>query len=115
MKRALIIGAGVLAITGMAYLAAASFSGRWAAIAGEIVPADEILGIVSEMGLEPSTRVQQSGPYYVVHAIDPRGIEVRVVADSRSGTILSVIPLRDPAAGRRLPAKSCRPTRSSVS
>jgi hypothetical protein len=49
------------------------------------------------MGLEPSTRVQQRGGYYVVHAVDPRGAEVRVVADMRSGTILSVLPLHGSA------------------
>lgn len=60
------------------------------------MPADDILMIVSEMGLEPSNQVQQRGAYYVVHAVDPRSVEVRVVADMRSGTILSVIPLQSP-------------------
>jgi hypothetical protein len=33
-------------------------------------------------------------PYYVLHAYDPRGIEVRVVVDAQFGDILSVAPAR---------------------
>ncbi len=87
------IGTSVLAIAGMLFFAVAGIFERSVATAAEVVPADEILMIVSEMGLEPSSRVQQRGSYYVVHAVDPRGAEVRVVADMRSGTILSVVPL----------------------
>jgi hypothetical protein len=85
-----------LAIVGTVLFVIAGAFERGVATAAEVVPADDILMIVSEMGLAPSTQVQPRGAYYVVHAVDPRGLEVRVVADIRSGTILSVIPLQGP-------------------
>lgn len=96
MKKSLTIGASALAIAGLVSFVAGTFE-RGEATAAEVVSADEILMVVNEMGLEPSTQVQQRGAYYVVHAVDPRGLEVRVVADIRSGTILSVMPLHSPA------------------
>jgi hypothetical protein len=95
VKRIAIIGAAVLAIVGLMSFVAASERGS--ATMAESVPADEVLVIVSEMGLRPSTRVRQEGAHYIVQAVDPRGRMLRVVADVRSGTILSVMPLQESA------------------
>jgi len=97
VKKGLTIGASALAVAGLVSFFVAGTFERGVATAAEVVPAEDILVIVREMGLEPGTRVQQRGAYYVVHAVDPRGREVRVVADMRSGTILSVMPLRGSA------------------
>ena len=45
-------------------------------------------------GLAPISEPVRRGPYYVLHANDPRGIEVRVVVDAQFGDILSVAPAR---------------------
>ncbi len=44
------------------------------------------------MGLNPLNEPLRRGPYYILHATDPRGIEMRVVADAQLGDILSVTP-----------------------
>ena len=55
-------------------------------------PASEIVATVREMGLAANSEVLRRGPYYVLHALDTRGIELRVVADAHFGDILSVLP-----------------------
>ena len=60
----------------------------------DALPAYEILTTVRSMGLNPVSEPVRRGPYYVLHAYDPRGIEVRVVADAQFGDILSVAPAR---------------------
>lgn len=94
VKKVLSIGASVLVVGGMLSFVVAGASERAPAAAAEAAPSYEILAAVREMGFAPSTQVHQRGAYYVLHAVDPRGVEVRVVADAHSGTILSVIPLR---------------------
>jgi hypothetical protein len=44
------------------------------------------------MGLVPVGKPLRRGPYYVFHAYDRDGFEVRVVADAQLGDILSVVP-----------------------
>jgi len=55
----------------------------------------DVLDRVREAGLGPTTlQPIRRGPYYVLHAIDPSGTEMRVVADAQLGDILSVRPAR---------------------
>ncbi len=56
------------------------------------LPPYEINTIVRSMGFDPLTNPQRRGPYYVLNAIDPRGIEMRVVADARMGAVVSIMP-----------------------
>jgi len=46
------------------------------------------------MGLDPISQPARRGTYYILHAYDPSGIEVRVVADAQFGDVLSVVPAR---------------------
>jgi hypothetical protein len=57
------------------------------------VPPYEVLTIVRSMGLEPLTRPVRNGPAYALRAVDPAGLEVRVVVDARRGRVLHVSPL----------------------
>ena len=83
-----------LAVAALAALPAGS------AIAGQpyetvrpaIYPADEILRVVRYMGFNPSSPALRRGPYYVLHAFDPRGVEMRIVADAELGDILAIEP-----------------------
>jgi hypothetical protein len=92
MRTALTIGlaAGLLAAT-LSLVAARSQPPQPIAPA-DLQPIDEILASVSEMGLVPVGKPLRRGPYYVFHAYDRRGLEVRVVADAQLGDILSVVP-----------------------
>ncbi len=94
MKKALTVSlAGVaLAIT-LSLVAAGSFK-RERTIATDALPAKEILTAVRSMGLDPTSEPLRRGPYYVLHAYNSRGIEVRVVAAAQLGDILSVTPVR---------------------
>jgi hypothetical protein len=67
----------------------------------QATPADallayEILNSVRALGFKPTTQALRRGPYYVLHAIDRRGIEMRVVADAQLGDIVSVAPVLAP-------------------
>lgn len=64
----------------------------------DAMPAYEIVTRVREMALEPASRPMRRGSYYVLHAYDRRGVEMRVVADAQLGDILSVAPVRPTAA-----------------
>ena len=61
--------------------AAAGSSGPENRPAGILSPADILAGI-RNFGLDPESRVVLQGPYYVLHAFDGTGTEVRVVADA---------------------------------
>jgi len=94
VKKALTIGlAGVALVVTLSLVAADSFK-REQTIATDVLPANEILTTVRSMGLDPIGELLRRGPYYVLHAYDPRGVEVRVVADAQLGDILSVTPAR---------------------
>ncbi len=58
----------------------------------DVLPAYEIITTVRSMGLRPSGEPERRGPYYILHATDARGTELRVVADAKFGDILSVAP-----------------------
>jgi len=59
------------------------------------LPPSDILNTVRESGLGPTAmQPVRRGPYYVLHAIDASGVEMRVVADAQLGDILSVRPVR---------------------
>jgi hypothetical protein len=74
----------------------ALISARAQATAADALPAYEILNNVRSLGLRPTTQALRRGPYYVLHAIDRRGIEMRVVADAQLGDIVSVAPVLAP-------------------
>jgi len=67
------------------------------AIGADVLPAFEILTIVRSMGFDPISHPQRRGPYYVLNAVDTRGIEMRIVADARVGEVVSVMPAPPPA------------------
>jgi len=77
----------------LSFVAAGSFK-REPVTEADALPAYEILTTVRLLGLNPASEPVRRGPYYVLHAYDPRGIEVRVVADAQFGDILSIVPAR---------------------
>ncbi len=96
MSKKLIIGVVAAAVAAMV-----SSSVAWAGSArvdrpwGEnsrLLPTSDILMSVLAVGLAPDSEPVLRGPYYVLHAINPWGGEVRVVADAQFGDILSVLP-----------------------
>jgi hypothetical protein len=95
MKKALtIILAWGSLIFMLSFVTAGSFKRGEAVTEADALPAYEILTTVRGMGFNPTGEPVRRGPYYVLHAYDPRGIEVRVVADAQFGDILSVAPVR---------------------
>jgi hypothetical protein len=62
----------------------------------DALPDYEILNSVRLLGLRPTTQALRRGPYYVLHAIDRRGVEMRVVADAQLGDVVSVAPVLAP-------------------
>ncbi|MGC1466242.1 MAG: hypothetical protein WA792_10970 [Pseudolabrys sp.] len=58
----------------------------------DALPPNEIVTTVRGMGLSPTSQPQRRGQYYVLHATDPTGNEMRVVADAQFGDVLSVVP-----------------------
>jgi hypothetical protein len=94
VKRALTIGlAGAALAATLTFVTAGSFK-RERLTDADALPAYEIVTTVRAMGLNPISEPVRRGPYYVLHAYDPRGIEVRVVADAQFGDVLSVVPAR---------------------
>ncbi len=92
MKKALTI---ILAWGSLIFMLSFVAAGSWKrepVTEADALPAYEILTTVRQMGLNPIHEPVRRGPYYVLHAYDPRGIEVRVVADAQFGDILSVLP-----------------------
>jgi hypothetical protein len=60
----------------------------------DVLPSSYILTTLLEMGLNPIGQPIRRGAYYVLHAYDARGFEVRVVADAQFGDILAIAPVR---------------------
>lgn len=80
---------------GVVLAACGAASGALAGSHGPVLSPYEILNSVRESGLGPTAmRPVRRGPYYVLHAIDASGVEMRVVADAQLGDILSVRPVR---------------------
>jgi hypothetical protein len=84
-----IVGAALAAT--LTFAVAGSFK-REPATEAATRPAYEIITTLISMGIYPIGEPVRRGPYYILHAYDRRGIEVRVVADARFGDILSVAP-----------------------
>ncbi len=100
MKKRLTITIAVAALAAATSLAAAGYYQRQRAQVTEAdaLPAYEILNTVRALGLRPTTQALRRGPYYVLHAIDPRGVELRVVVDAQLGDVVSLAPVVAPRA-----------------
>jgi len=57
-----------------------------------VLPPDDIIAAVRYFGLDPEGPVVRRGGYYVLHAFDGTGVELRVVADAQFGDILFMGP-----------------------
>ena len=57
-----------------------------------ILPPPDILESVRYLGLDPTGEPVRRGDYYVLHAYDRAGIELRVVADAQFGDVLFMAP-----------------------
>ncbi|HZP71262.1 MAG TPA: hypothetical protein VFB29_15085 [Pseudolabrys sp.] len=57
-----------------------------------ILPPSTILAGVRYVGLDPVGEPVRRGAYYVLHAFDGSGVELRVVADAQFGDILFMGP-----------------------
>jgi hypothetical protein len=91
------LAAAALAATATSLMAAGLYQRSRAQVtAADALPAYEILNNVRALGFKPTTQALRRGPYYVMHAIDPRGVEVRLVADAQLGDIVSVAPVLAP-------------------
>ena len=55
---------------------------------------EEIVTTVRGLGLNPLARPERRGDYYVVRAADANGGEMRVVADAKSGDVISIAPVQ---------------------
>jgi hypothetical protein len=94
MKRALTIAVAGAALAATLSFVAADSAKRTPVTEAVGLPAYEIIATVRAHGLAPISELALRWPYYVLHAYDPRGIEVRVVIDAQFGDILSVAPAR---------------------
>lgn len=95
MKKAPTIGMAAAALTAaLSLVTAASAQQPDTIAAADAYPPYEIVTAVRAMGLDPIRQPVRRGPYYVLHAYDPRGVEMRIVADAQFGDIVSVEPTR---------------------
>lgn len=92
MKWALTIAVAGAALAATLSFVAADSTQRAPVPEAVELPAYEIIATVRAQGLAPIGELALRWPYYVLHATDPRGIEVRVVIDAQFGDILSVAP-----------------------
>jgi len=95
VKKTITIGLAATALAATLTLVGASSIKRGPAITAE--PADAAAHrtelAVLAMGLGPLGAPVRRGAFYLVHAVDPRGVEMRVVADAEFGDIIAVTPL----------------------
>ena len=97
MKKKLTIAITVAALAAtVTSLAAGGLNHRDHVAAANALPDSAILNSVRALGFIPTTPALRRGPYYVLHAYNPRGVEVRIVADAELGDIVSVQPLLTP-------------------
>jgi len=96
VKKRLTLGLIVTALAGTASFVAAGPRGDVPVAVAQVLPHEEIVATVESLGLVPTTRVLRRGPYYVLHALDHRGVELRIVADAALGDILSLTPVYIP-------------------
>ncbi len=64
------------------------------AVDADAMPPYEVLSTVRGLGFDPISQPVRRGNYYVLHAYDARGQEMRIVADVSFGDIVSVSPAR---------------------
>ena len=57
-----------------------------------ILPPSDILASVRYVGLDPTGDLVRRGAYYVLHAFDATGVELRVVVDAQFGDVLFMAP-----------------------
>jgi hypothetical protein len=81
----------VLAISGAA--AGTAAAGYYPSIVASAPAPYGLLATLRDMGLDPVMEPLRRGPYYVLHALDPYGVEVRIVADAELGDIVSLVPV----------------------
>ncbi len=94
LTTALVVAALAATVTSLA--AGGLYHRRDQVSAANALPDSTILNSVRALGFIPTTQALRRGPYYVLHAYNPRGVEVRVVADAELGDIVSVEPLLTP-------------------
>jgi hypothetical protein len=92
MKRALSIGLAIVAAGVCLASAEAGSLMQGRVRAAGLLPASDIITTVREMNFAPDGEVVRRGPYYVLHAVDLRGVELRIFADAQFGDILAVMP-----------------------
>jgi hypothetical protein len=97
VKSSSVVIAVLLGLSGAAPVAAEPIrlAQRFAA---DVIPPYEVFTIIRSMGLRPLGRPHYRGRFYVVHAVDPRGEEVRVVVDAHAARVVSVRPFDRQAA-----------------
>lgn len=106
MKKGLAIGliATAAAAAVASLVSVGVFAGPLQRSAGDRAPqalaADRIAANLRAAGLDPLGALSLRGRYYVLHALDPRGTEMRVLADAQFGDILSILPARRGGADR---------------
>jgi hypothetical protein len=83
-----IVLAGVLLAGSVSVVTAGSF--KYESVADPDGRASYVLSTLHIMGLDRISQPARRGPYYIMHAYDPLGVEVRVVADAEFGDILSI-------------------------
>ena len=86
-----LILAAVLLLSGVN--ADSALAGSRQLLVPEALPPDTLDAALRDLSLEPVTPALRRGPYYVLHALDPSGVERRVVADAELGDILSLTPI----------------------
>lgn len=91
-KIAIRLGLAVLSFVGAGAASAEPWRLR-PTVVGDLLPPYEIATIVRSAGLDPVSRPMLQGRRYVLRAIDPDGIDVRVLVDARFGEIVAVRPL----------------------
>jgi hypothetical protein len=97
VKPALTLGIALAAVAAtFSSFVKAGPSDREPVTAADAMPPYAILTTVRDMGFDPISRPARRGPYYVLRALDARGVEMNVVADAQAGDILSVVPARRP-------------------
>lgn len=61
--------------------------------AADAMPPYEVLAAVRGLGFSPITQPTLRGNHYVLRAYDPRGVEMRILADAQFGDVVSATPI----------------------
>jgi len=93
VKRLLTIGITSVALAATLSVVTVRARSPEAVVASNALPASQIVTSIAELGFSLIGQPLRRGPYYVLHAYDRRGGEVRIVADAQLGDVLSVTPV----------------------